>query len=310
MEGILNFVKENPGLVFMALGIIGFIWAITGGGLKTKVGNLPPIDKSSRKYVWIISSLIFALGVTFYFVKLHKENNTNHTNIVDEPKKDPTVIENPEKPKPPPPQNFILTGVLMDVFNNRLGEEFISIWNEEKELGNTITDEKGIFEFDNIPENTVHTINYIDSSKRVHVKKFQPDSIFLKYIPYNGFKATICKSIDKENKKPVHPYDGNNIVINADSLMMESTENLHVISCFMEILGSHDYSKGKILNIYLDWYFSDRLIEDKHKIEAGMSTANSGFRTWGDKKVWKGKWKLVIRTESGHEIDHIFIELI
>lgn len=305
MEEIKNFFVGSPGLALIVLGIIGFIWAITGGGLKTKWLSLPVIVDTPRKITYILSSVILALGISIHF--LRPSPQASSVPIVT----NENIDTNEQEPaKPPPPQNFILTGVLMDVFNNRLDEEFISIWNEEKELGNTITDAKGIFEFDNIPENTVYTINYIDSSKRVHVKKFQPDSIFLKYIPYNGFKATICKSIDKENKKPVHPYDGNNIVINVDSLMMESTENLHVISCFMEILGSHDYSKGKVLNIYLDWYFSDRLIEDKHKIEAGMSTANNGFRTWGDKKIWKGKWKLVIRTESGHEIDHIFIEII
>ena len=77
----------------------------------------------------------------------------------------------------------------------------------------------------------------------------------------------------------------------------------------MEILGPWEYNKGKRIDIYLDWYFKDSLVENNHKIEAGLSTNNNGFRTYGYKKVWKGKWKMLMRTGLDEEIDHVFIDI-
>jgi len=304
MEEIKNFFIETPGLALIALGIIGFIWAITGGGLKTNVGNLPVITDSARKITYIISAIVLAVGIAIHFLTppLSQEKKTDPVVIKD---KTDTISEEQVKPLP---QKFTLTGVLKDVFNNRLKGKDISIVFENTEIGNVPTDNKGIFEFRDILEHKVYTISFIDSSEKIHVRGQQPDSVFLKYVPYTGFKATICRSI--EDRKPVDPYYGNNIVIKSDSLNIEPDEGLPSISCFMEILGDHTYSIGKVIVIYLDWYFNGQLVEDDHDIEAGMSTNNNGFRTWGDKKVWKGSWKLVIRTESGDELDHFFIEII
>ena len=304
MGEILNKLIENPGLLLIIIGIVGFIWAITGGGLKTKWVNLPVIANTPRKIVYGLSTVILVVGIIIFFKPSSLPSDQPTPDIPEYPIPTNPIVQ------PQAPQKFKLEGVLQDVFLNKLSDEPISVNIDETQIGKTITASDGSFGFDNMPENSVYTIIYFDTLKPVHVRKVKPSLVELKYVPYTGFRATICKNVDKINKEVVKPFNGNNVVIEVDSLEVEIQENLHVLNCFIEIMGSHEYSKGKNIIIYLDWYCNGNLVEDNHKLEAGMSTANNGFRTWGKKKVWKGKWKLVVRTESGYEIDHIFIELI
>jgi len=309
MEEIKNFFLGSPGLALIILGIVGFIWAITGGGLKTKWISLPVIVDTPRKITYILSGVVLALGVIIHF------NNEIAEKPIPEPKPivDDNINDEPDKVDPPEPRTFKIEGVLEDVFSNRLGSKDIAIRKEDSEIDISITADDGSFEFDNLTEDGIHTIHFLDTIKKYDLKKDKPVSAELFYVPWSGFKITLCRGFiwEEGNKMPLKPYTKDDIIIiDKDSLEMVEDTKERLLGCFIQMWGDQDYTKDKDLKIYLHWYFDKKKQKGDIELPIGMNRFDHGWRTRGVKKVWMGSWMLEVRTETGFLIDRIYFEVI
>ncbi len=302
---ILETIEQNPGVFLILLSIVGFIWAITGGGLKTKWLTLPVIVNTPRKITYVISSVILLVGIIIHF--------TNKPSPPDEPPPGiltDTIISPPVEPVVE--VKYTLTGTLMDVFGNKLTDEIVKIEIGNIDIDSTLTNNSGSFEFDDLPGNGIYSISFLDTSKKLDFRKDNPIPVKLLYKPYTGFKATLCRDFiwEEGSKKPVKPFrNDENIVILFDSLLSHPDEAPHLLGCFIQLWGDANYDEGKDIEIVLNWYF-DGEPNGNVSLSAGMNKFHHGWRTRGIKRVWKGNWELRVQTKSGYTIQKIIFNII
>ena len=252
------------------------------------------------KHLGISGLLIFLAGalLTAVLVYLGKYPSTLISEqfkapISQPPKKEPKPIVPPDQPKV-----VGLQGVVHDIFGNPLQGAVVVIPSNNRY---STTGKQGEYAFRDIPFQSQMSLEIISGDERIQVSLDQSDvggvrqvSDTFKVNPLtNDLDPVLCTEVgEKEPIGKFQPLQPDQYQIQLKDLGENKESGLRWLYCFVTIFGPEGYELNKNMQLTYRWYNNGELVRAFGQDD--FKPKPYGWRSWARKKVWKGKWTLVI----------------
>ncbi len=237
------------------------------------------------------------------------------TPISKSPENGPQTKE-PELPSASPPGKVVgLHGFVYDIFGNPLQGAVVVIPSSERY---TTTTKQGRYTFQNIPFQSQMNLEIIGGEGGVAVtldqqdigEVIQLDDTLIRNPLTSDLNPILCSEVGEKQKEPIGKFDplqADQYEIRLKDLEEEKESGLRLVYCFVTIFGPDDYELNKNLQLIYDWYNNGELVRRFEQND--FEPKPYGWRSWARKKVWRGKWQLVIHTD--HKIfEKIYFTII
>jgi hypothetical protein len=207
-----------------------------------------------------------------------------------------------EESLPAPEIQLNIEGEVRDIFDNPRKGVTVIIREIEKK---SITDEKGEFDFSNVPDCEDMILDARHGEERCSrhleiiedtriMEEVRTDNVTRKNVkiseplilenPHIKVEACLCEEV--EDRTPINRFEEENPRIPVD---------MGTIWCFVRVFGPPGYEKGKKSEITYLWYYHGELVHS-YTQEVGFNLASRGWRTYAFKNLHGqiGTWTLKI----------------
>lgn len=209
----------------------------------------------------------------------------------------------PQEPKAASiqPQLVSLEGVVYDVFGNPLQGAVVVIPSSKRY---STTGKQGGYTLQDVPFQGQMNLEIIGGEGRIQVILDQNDMDGVKQIADTLIKNPLTSDLDPVlcigvgEKEPIGKFDpiqADQYRISIENLEEDEASGLPWLYSFVTIFGPEDYELNKDLQLIYDWYSDGKLV--RRFVQDDFKPKPYGWRSWARKKVWKGKWQLVIHTK-------------
>lgn len=305
----MSEILSKPQTFLIAAGLVCILAALFKNEIKITDKFIIPQRQTWQQFVFgILGISLCTIGIILLF--------PHETPPPTPPKKEKIVTEVkdtiPSKDEIITPTTMSLHGKILDIFKKPIESGLVELFIAQEQKDSKYTDAEGKFVFKHLEPELTCKIAYKDTEKGISLNKPE-NTITVYYNPLNLAKTEfiLCRNTTKnknETRTAIEKYDDHIIQIPIESLPKDET-GMHYISCIAKIYGDQKYAIDEKDTIMYCWSTSS-CSEEFKPYKQTISFHEQGYGTWATKKVWKGNWKLTVKTVNNTVLKTINFSII